>query len=112
MLRLIYRIITFPYFFWKFGKWAYEANCHHYGDKGWRMIPRLRDISTIAWWDEPVKVYRRIEGDLIQVSWKSNVDPYYLLVGMGNKLFPLPWIKPLYDEWITPLKMEECDFEF
>lgn len=110
MMQFIIRVVKFlPEFFLFFG-WAYQSNCSHTGRCGWECLPAIGEIAHIAWASDGVQIYRqRPEGDEVFLDpvgpSPTTDDPYYHLVEVGERLYPLPWFKRLYEErheaWLT-----------
>ena len=104
MMQFIIRILKFIPDFFLFFSWAYQSNCNHTGRRGWECIPSIGEIAFIAWTpDTGVQIYRQIKEEdetfLDPVGLGPTVDnPYYHLVAVGDRLYPLPWFKRLYQE--------------
>lgn len=99
---MLIRIIMFPIDFIFLGLDIYRSNKEHNSrvSKTWKAhnLPKFRDLCHIAWWRGAIVVCRKIDhGEDVEYHTDiDGVDPYYLVVSMGTKKYPLPWFKPLY----------------
>ena len=104
MIQLIIRLVMFPVDFVFLGLDIYKSNKEHNSRvcDTWEVhnLPKFKDLCHIAWWQGAIVVCRKIDhGDDVEYSTDiEEVDPYYLVVWMGDRAYPLPWFKPLY-EW-------------